>query len=111
MLKMPYLSGALDVREIDGKLFFDLEQLLDLMYRAANESSVASTKMRDPALGIMTIGMVGLCKALDDVLAAHQEQLEGKLQKRPCSLSVDHPTHRTMFARKVYQCPGLPVST
>lgn len=68
----PNLSKAIRTVEVDGKAYFDLEQLLEMMYEVVNTSFVAAAESKDPALGIMTTGMQSLCRALDGVLALHR---------------------------------------
>jgi len=71
-MEMMGLSKALRTKEVDGRVYFDLEQLLEIMYTVCNETSVLATKMHDPALGTMTLGVAQMCKALDDVLTVHK---------------------------------------
>ena len=66
------LSKALRTEIVDGRVYFDLEQLLEIMYDVCNKTSVLATKMLDPALGTMTLGVAQMCKALDDVLTVHK---------------------------------------
>lgn len=66
------LSKALRTKEIDGRVYFDLEQVLEIMYTVCNETSVLATKMHDPVLGTMTLGVANMCKSLDDVLTVHK---------------------------------------
>lgn len=72
---MPNLSQAMRVAEINGKVYFDLEQLLEMMYEVVNISHITATEAKDPALGIMTTGMQTLCQALDAVLTAQKVAL------------------------------------
>ncbi|XAO35389.1 hypothetical protein SEA_FRANCOB_225 [Streptomyces phage Francob] len=66
------LSKALRTEVVDGRVYFDLEQLLEIMYDVCNKTSVLATKMLDPALGTMTLGVAQMCKALDDVLTVQK---------------------------------------
>ncbi|WNN94779.1 hypothetical protein SEA_PHREDRICK_225 [Streptomyces phage Phredrick] len=66
------LPKALRTKVVDGRVYFDLEQLLEIMYDVCNKTSVLATQLMDPALGTMTLGVANMCKALDDVLTVHK---------------------------------------
>ena len=104
---MPNLSQAIDVKEFDGKLYFDLDKTLEIMFEVASASQVAATESRDASLGIMTMGLVTMCKALEAVLEAHKPLLEERHPQRICSFSKSHPDHLWMQARKPFKCPGV----
>lgn len=101
------LSKALKAEEVSGRIYVDLEQLLEMMYEASNNSSVAATEAKDPALGLMVMGMATLCNSLDAVLTA--KKLEHGLTDQPhrCGSSEEHKRHMIMRQRKIYWCPGV----
>ncbi|AZU97265.1 hypothetical protein SEA_EMMA1919_223 [Streptomyces phage Emma1919] len=66
------LPKALRTKVVDGRVYFDLEQLLEIMYDVCNKTSVLATELRDPALATMTLGVANMCKALDDVLTVQK---------------------------------------
>jgi hypothetical protein len=66
------LPKALRTNVVDGRVYFDLEQLLEIMYDVCNKTAVLATELRDPALATMTLGVANMCKALDDVLTVHK---------------------------------------
>lgn len=104
---MPKLSQAVRTTIVDGRVYFDLEQMLDIMFDAANASSHVATVARDPALGVMTMGMVNMCRALEAVLTHHKEA-GGLIDRKPlCSVQREHPSHNMMIGRKMVRCPGL----
>lgn len=106
-MKLPMFSKALETKVIDGKVYVDLEHLVQLIFDISNESSVAATQMRDPALGVMTLGVATLGQALDGALEL-QKELAGLTPKTlPCSLSVPHVAHNWIKARKAYRCRGI----
>lgn len=104
---MPNLSQAMRIVEVDGRVYFDLEQLLEMMYEVVNNSSIVATEAKDPALGIMTAGMQTLCQALDAVLTAQKVALGLDDPVARCRLSKSHAEHKWMFARKAYKCLGV----
>jgi hypothetical protein len=106
-LKLPMFSKALETKVIDGKVYVDLEHLVQLIFDISNESSVVATQLRDPALGIMTLGVSSIGKALDGALALQKESAGLGPQHEPCSRSDDHPAHNWMKQRKVYRCKGI----
>lgn len=106
-MDMPNLSQALRTTVVDGRIYFDLEQMLDIMFKTANEASIMSTEMKDPALGIATLGMVNMCNALDAVLTVQKNAYGLQDRNRPCNVSKVHPRHRRMVGRQLYWCPGV----
>ncbi|AXG66292.1 hypothetical protein SEA_ANNADREAMY_207 [Streptomyces phage Annadreamy] len=106
-MDMPNLSQAIDVQAFDGKLYFDLDKTLEIMFEVASTSQVVATESHDAALGVMTMGMVSMCRALEAVLEAHKPLLEERHPQRICSFSKGHPEHVWMQARRPFQCPGV----
>lgn len=104
---MPALSQAIDVKEFDGRLYFDLDKTLEILYDTASACQVAATEKEDSVLAIMTMGMGQVCKALEAVLAAHKPLLEREHPQRICSFSKSHPRHLWMQARRPFECPGV----
>jgi len=72
-MKLPMFNEALRTEVIDGKVYVDLDQLAQLIFDVSNESTVAATQMRDPALGIMALGVMTVGQALDGVLELQKE--------------------------------------
>ncbi|AXH68899.1 hypothetical protein SEA_COMRADE_217 [Streptomyces phage Comrade] len=72
-MEMINLSKAMRTEVVDGRIYFDLEQLLGIMYDVCNKSAVMATDHQDPVLGTMTLGVANMCKALDDVLTLQKE--------------------------------------
>ncbi|QNN99289.1 hypothetical protein SEA_FAUST_217 [Streptomyces phage Faust] len=106
-MKLPMFSKALETKVIDGKVYVDLEKLTQLIFDISNETSVAATQLRDPALGIMTIGVSAIGQALDAALEARRESAGLTDQYQPCSRVESHPAHNWMKQRKVYRCKGI----
>lgn len=104
---MPNMAQALRSVEIDGRIFFDLEHFLEMMFEASNGMAVAATEARDPALGIMATGVAGMCNALEAVLTAKQISAGVGAQDKECSRSQKHTEHLWSLARKPYRCSGL----
>jgi hypothetical protein len=69
-------SKALRTRVIDGRVFVDLEQLVELIFDVSTQTSLVATNTSDPALGIMTLGVSHLGQALEGTLTL-QKQAHG----------------------------------
>ncbi|UUG69513.1 hypothetical protein SEA_SHAM_212 [Streptomyces phage Sham] len=106
-MKLPMFTKVLETKVIDGKVFVDLEHLVQLIFDIANESSIAATQTRDPALGVMTVGVATLGQALDGALEARKDAAGLTDRYKPCSRSENHPGHNWMLGRKVYRCKGI----
>ncbi|QWT30082.1 hypothetical protein SEA_TUNATARTARE_220 [Streptomyces phage TunaTartare] len=106
-MKLPMFTKVLETKVIDGKVFVDLEHLVQLIFDISNESSIAATQTRDPALGVMTVGVATLGQALDAALEARKEAAGLTDRYKACSRSEDHPAHNWILARKVYRCKGI----
>ncbi len=101
------MDNVLRTQVVDGAVYFDLEQFLELMYQSAMNISVIATDTKDPALGIMNTGIVALCQSLDAVLTAKKDE-HGLSDDRRCSTPGQHQRHKIMRERKLYWCSGLP---
>lgn len=106
-MKLPMFTKALETKVIDGRVYVDLDHLVQLIFDISNESSVAATQMRDPALGVMTLGVATVGQALEGALEARKEAAGLTAKTEPCSLSVPHAGHNWIKARKVYHCKGI----
>lgn len=73
-MKVPNLTKQLNSKVIDDKIYIDLEGLLETMFSICTEANIVATKTLDPSLGVMTQGMVHMCRALEAVLAAKQDE-------------------------------------
>jgi len=106
-LKLPMFTKALETKVIEERVFVDLEHLVQLLFDISNETSIAATKNRDPALGAMTLGVTTIGQALDGALTAHKEANGLTEQPKPCGVSRPHPSHLRMLDRKRVRCPGV----
>lgn len=107
-MKTPMLNNMLRTEIIDGRVYVDLEQLVQFIFDVSNESMVTATRTWDPALGAMTLGVSHVGKALEGVLTVQKEAAGLTDQGSPCGLSVPHAEHGWLKARKTQRCPGLP---
>lgn len=106
-MKVPLFSEALKTEVINGRVFIDLEQLVELIYNVSNETTIAATEVRDPALGVMAMGVGHIGKALDGSLELHKEAHGLQAPAKICGRSEPHPEHHRMVQRKVVRCPGV----
>lgn len=106
-MQSPMFSKALRTEVIDGRVYVDLEQLAQLIFDTSNESTVVATRTKDPALGIMALGIAQLGKALDGALTLQQESHGLMEPPRQCGVSKPHPEHLRMQGRKKVRCPGV----
>lgn len=74
-MKVPNLTKQMKAENVNGKVYIDLELLLETMFEACNTGNQVATDSKDPVLGIMVTGMITLCKNLEEVLAAHQRAM------------------------------------
>lgn len=79
------LNEALRTKVIDNAVYVDMDQLVQLIFDIANESALAASRLNDPGLGVMTLGVSHLGKALDAVLELQKEALAKKGQLAPDS--------------------------
>lgn len=106
---MTAFNANLRTKVIDGRIYVDMEQLVELIFDISNQSAVAATEMRDPALGVMTLGVAELGKALDGALEAKQGAAGLGPDSKDCSRSQRHPAHRWILGRQAYRCKGVAV--
>lgn len=104
---MPMFSKALETKVIDGRVYVDLEQLTQLIFDIANQSAIAAAQMRDPALGVMTLGVSHIGKALDGALELKREAAGLSDDHKPCGRSRAHSAHNWMQSRRMYRCKGV----
>ena len=97
-MKVPLFSEALKTEVINGRVFIDL---------VSNETTIAATEVRDPALGVMAMGVGHIGKALDGSLELHKEAHGLQAPAKICGRSEPHPEHHRMVQRKVVRCPGV----
>lgn len=106
-MENPRFSKALRTKLVDGVVYVDLEQLTQLVFDVANETTITATQMRDPALGIMALGVTTIGKGMDEALTLHKEAHGLMDQPKPCSVSKPHPGHVRLLNRKPVRCPGV----
>lgn len=104
---MSMFSKALRTEVINGRVYVDLEQLTQMLFDVTNETTKEATKVRDPALGIMALGLSHFGKALDGTLTLQEEAHGLRDQPQRCGVSKPHPTHLIMRNRKTVRCPGV----
>jgi hypothetical protein len=107
LLKLPMFSKALKTEVIDGKVYVDLDQLVQLIFEVTNESTIVATQLRDPALGVMAAGVGAIGQALEGVLQLKKQAHGVYPRSQPCSVSKPHPEHSRMVSRKLVHCPGI----
>ncbi|AVD99396.1 hypothetical protein SEA_BILLNYE_225 [Streptomyces phage BillNye] len=66
------LTAQLNPKVVDGKVYFDLDALCEVLFSHCTEMSQLANDLRDPMLGLMVMGQTVLAQALDDVLGAEQ---------------------------------------
>lgn len=106
-MEMLNVSKTLGTKVVDGRVYFDLEQLLSIMYDSCNEMAVLATETRDPVLGTMNLGVANMCKALDAVLSLKKEAYGIWDDPRPCGSSKPHTEHLRSVGSKMVRCPGV----
>lgn len=107
------VSKALGTKLVDGRVYFDLEQLLAIMYDSVNAMAELATKTQDPVLGTMNLGVANMCKALDSALTLKKESYGIWGDPRPCGSSQPHTEHLRDVGSKIVRCPGVakPIET
>lgn len=106
-MKLPMFNEALRTEVIDGKVYVDLEQLVQLIFDVANESTIVATRTHDPGLGVITLGVAHLGKALDGLLEVQKEAAGLSPDGEQCSRSESHRAHSWLKNRKVRRCSGV----
>jgi hypothetical protein len=106
-LELPMFSEAMKTEVIDGRIYVDLEKLVELIFNVSNESTILATEMNEPALGVLALGVAHIGKALDSVLELQKEALGQTPKRYRCGLSKSHPEHSMMVGRKVVRCEGV----
>lgn len=91
MLTSPMFAKALRTKVIDGRVFVDLEQLVELIFDVSTQTSLVATNTNDPALGIMTLGVSHIGQGLEGALTL-QKKAYGLDGHRPDSRAVDGST-------------------
>ena len=67
---MPNNKDRIGSVVIDGKVFVDIESLLEVMYDGCIAAAETSNKLEDPVMKLMLAGMTGMCDAIDKVYQA-----------------------------------------
>lgn len=68
------LTAQLNPKVIDGKVYFDLDALCEVLFQHCTRASQAANDLGDPLLGLMVMGQTVLAQALDDALGAVQAE-------------------------------------
>jgi hypothetical protein len=106
-LKLPMLNEALRTEVIDGKVYVDLEQLVQLIFDVANESTIVATRTHDPGLGVLALGVSHLGQALDGLLETQKEAAGLRPDGEQCSRLESHRAHPFLKNRKKQWCSGV----
>lgn len=106
-MEMLNVSKTLGTKLVDGRVYFDLEQLLGIMYDSVNSMAELSTKTRDPVLATMNLGVANMCKALDSVLTLQKEAHGVWDEPRPCGATEPHTEHLRSVGSRIVRCAGV----
>lgn len=106
-MELPMFSKALGTRVIDGKVFVDLERLVELVFDISNATSQVATRNHDASLGVMTLGVAHVGKALEAALEAQKDAAGLTDRHKQCSRSEIHPAHNWFLKRKLHRCRGV----
>ncbi|WMI33825.1 hypothetical protein SEA_PATELGO_223 [Streptomyces phage Patelgo] len=106
-MEMLNVSKVLGTKLVDGRVYFDLEQLLSIMYDSVNSMAELATKIHDPVLGTMNLGVANMCKALDSVLTLQKEAHGVWDQPKPCGGTQPHTEHLRSVGSRIVRCPGV----
>lgn len=68
------LVKQLDPKVIDGRIYVDLDALLDVLFKSCELSAQKASEAQDIPLGVMVTGQTVLVQALDDALGAFQAE-------------------------------------
>jgi hypothetical protein len=74
-MDMLNLAKQLNAKEIDGKVYVDMDHLISALFNACEIAGTIANDTRDPALAMMAAGMTSMVDSMEATLRALQERL------------------------------------